>query len=281
MRGRHGSGSSKMTVPVKVKLVAFDLDGTLLGKELLLRPRVLSAIEKMRERGVQGCIVTGRMYRSALPFVRQLQFTAPVVCYQGAAVIDPQTDDVLQDVPLPNAEALELDSYARSSGLHIQLYANDRYYCERRNRYADLYATISGVEPIVVPSLARQFEAWDATKACIIAEPEVAAEQVLRVKALCGDRAYVTRSIPWFIEVMNSNVNKGKSLELVARYLDIPMEQVLAVGDSWNDAPLLRAAGFGVAMGSAPRELLDVADAVVADVENDGVAEAVERFVLA
>lgn len=263
------------------KLVAFDLDGTLLGEELLLRPRVLAAVEKMRERGVQGCIVTGRMYRAALPFARQLQFTAPVVCYQGAAVVDPQTDDVLHDVPLPNAQALELEEYARNCGLHIQLYANDRFYCEERNRYAALYAKISGVEPIVVPSLARQFERWDATKACIIAEPEIVEEHLPRVRALCGDRAYVTRSIPWFIEVMNSNVNKGKSLEIVARSLNVPMEQVLAVGDSWNDAPLLSAAGFGVAMGSAPPELRAVADAVVADVEHDGAAEAVERFVLA
>jgi Cof subfamily protein (haloacid dehalogenase superfamily) len=265
---------------VKYNLVAFDLDGTLLGEELLLRPRVLSAIERMRERGVQGCIVTGRMYRAALPFVRQLRFTAPVVCYQGAAVIDPQTDDVLQDVPLANAKALELTAYAKGNGLHIQLYANDRYYCEERNRYSDLYAKISGVEPIVVPSLERQFETWDATKVVIIAEPEVAAQHLPRVQALCGDEAYVTRSIAWFIEVMNSKVNKGKSLEIVARYLDVPMDRVLAIGDSWNDAPLLKAAGFGVAMGSAPSELRAVADAVVADVESDGVAEAVERFVL-
>ncbi len=272
-----GVPSGKM----KYKLVAFDLDGTLLGEELLLRPRVLSAIEKMRRGGVEGCIVTGRMYRAALPFVRQLHFSAPVVCYQGAAVIDPQTDEVLSDVPLPNAQALELNAYAHRNGLHIQLYANDRYYCEQRNRYSDLYATISGVEPIVVPSLAGQFEVWDATKACIIAEPDVVVEHLPRVQALCGDRAYVTRSIPWFIEVMNSNVNKGKSLQIVARHLGIPMEQVLAVGDSWNDAPLLEAAGFGVAMGSAPAELQRVADAIVADVENDGVAEALERFVLA
>jgi Cof subfamily protein (haloacid dehalogenase superfamily) len=265
----------------KYRLVAFDLDGTLLGRELLLRPRVISAIAKMRERGVDGCIVTGRMYQAALPFVRQLHFTAPVVCYQGAAVIDPQTDDVLQDVPLPNPEALALNAYAREHGLHIQLYANDRYYCEQANRYSDLYAKISGVEPVVVASLARQFETWDATKACIIAEPAVVEVHLPRVRDLFKERAYVTRSIPWFIEVMNHNVNKGKSLELVARYLQIPMSQVLAIGDSWNDAPLLRAAAFGVAMGSAPPELREVADAIVADVENDGVAEAVERYVLA
>jgi hydroxymethylpyrimidine pyrophosphatase-like HAD family hydrolase len=161
------------------------------------------------------------------------------------------------------------------------LYANDRYYCEQRNQYAALYAKISGVEPIVVPSLRRQFETWDATKVVVIAEPEVILEQLARVQNLCGDAAYVTRSIAYFLEVMNSKVNKGLSLEIVARYLGIPLSEVLAIGDSWNDAPLLEKAGFGVAMGSAPPELRDVADAVVADVANDGVAEALERFVLA
>jgi Cof subfamily protein (haloacid dehalogenase superfamily) len=263
------------------KLVAFDLDGTLLGEELLLRPRVLSAIRAMRELGIEGCIVTGRMYRAALPFVRQLQFTAPVVCYQGAAVVDPQSDEVLQDVPLPNSEALALEAYARENGLHVQLYANDRYYCEQANQYVSLYAKISGVEPVIVGSLRRQFETWDATKACIIAEPEVVLEHLPRVQKLCGDRAYVTRSIAYFLEVMNSKVNKGRSLEIVARSLGIALEDVMAIGDSWNDAPLLQAAGFGVAMGSAPPELRQVADAVVADVENDGVAEALERYVLA
>ncbi len=272
---------SEKATAADVQLVAFDLDGTLLGEELLLRPRVRDAIRRMQARDVQGCIVTGRMYRSALPFVRQLRFSAPVVCYQGAAVIDPQTDDVLLDVPLSNELALRVEAYARSNGLHVQLYADDRYYCERRDRYAEMYAHISGVEPIVVQSLPRQFETGDATKACIIAEPDVIARHVPRVRALCGAGAYVTRSIPYFLEVMNARVNKGRALELVAEHLRIGCERIMAIGDSWNDAPLLEAAGFSVAMGSAPAEILAIADARVADVEHDGVAEAIERFVLA
>ena len=262
------------------KLVAFDLDGTLVGKSLEIRPRVLAAIEAMCERGIRGCVVTGRMYQAALPFVRRMRFTTPVICYQGAAVIDTQTDDVLQDIPLPNPQALAVEAYARENGLHVQLYANDRYYCEALDQYAELYAKISGVEPVIVPSLRRQFETWGATKACVIAEPDVILEHMPRVQALLGDRAYVTRSIAYFLEVMNPRVNKGRSLQVVADHLNIPMSDVMAIGDSWNDAPLLQTAGFGVAMGSAPDELRTVADAVVADVENDGVAEALERYVL-
>jgi len=164
--------------------------------------------------------------------------------------------------------------------LHIQLYKNDRYYCQERNRYSDLYAKLSESEPIVVPSLSEEFRFSESTKACIIAEPEVVDREIDGVRQAMGPRAYVTRSIPWFIEVMDPRVDKGKAFELVARTLDIPLERTMAIGDSWNDVPLLRVAGFGIAMGSSPPELRAVSDAVVGDVATDGVAEALERFVL-
>jgi len=234
----------------------------------------------MRALGVQGCIVTGRMYRAALPFARGLGFDAPVICYQGAAVIDPLKDEVLLDVPLANEAALEVEAYARSRNLHIQLYKNDRYYCEERNRYSDFYARLAESEPVVVPSLREEFRYSDATKACIIAEPEVVDREIDGVRQAMGTRAYVTRSIPWFIEIMDPNVDKGKALALVARRAGVPLEETMAIGDSWNDIPLLRAAAIGIAMGSSPAELRAVSSAVVSDVAHDGVAEALERYVL-
>lgn len=262
-----------------MRLVAFDLDGTLVAEDLTIRPRVRAAVARMQQAGIAGCIVTGRMFRSAKPFVDMLGFTAPVVCYQGAAVVDPASGTFIRHTPLPNEQALELESYARNNGLHLQLYADDRYYCEERDGYAQMYERISGVAPVVVSSLRQTFASRDATKAVIIAEPEILAGQLDQVRELFGRRAYVTRSIPWFLEVTNSAVNKGKALEFVASRLGVPMEHTLAIGDSWNDEPLLRVAGFGVAMGSAPEELRAVADAVVDDVEHDGVAEALERYV--
>lgn len=260
--------------------MAFDLDGTLIGEDLRVRPRVADAIAAMRARGVQGCIVTGRMYGAALPFARALGFEAPLICYQGAAVVDPLKDSVLLDVPLPNEAALEAEAYARSRNLHIQLYKNDRYYCEERNRYSDLYARLSESEPVIVPSLREEFRFSDSTKACIIAEPEVVDREIDGVRQALGTRAYVTRSIPWFIEVMNPKVDKGKAFALVAQTVNVPLEETMAIGDSWNDIPLLEAAAFGVAMGSAPPELRAVSAAVVSDVAHDGVAEALERYVL-
>jgi hydroxymethylpyrimidine pyrophosphatase-like HAD family hydrolase len=101
------------------------------------------------------------------------------------------------------------------------------------------------------------------------------------LKTLLGDRAYLTRSHVDFVEVLSPDINKGEALAFVAAKYGVTIAETMAVGDAWNDVPLISAAGIGVAMGSGPPELFAQADAVVGDVEHDGVAEAIEKFVLA
>ncbi len=265
---------------MKFRLVAFDVDGTLVDRTLRISENVREAVRRMRAAGIAGCLVTGRMYRSTLPFARELNFEAPIVCYQGAAIIDPVTDEVLEHVALGNEIVRELIGVTESDGMHLQLYRNDEYYCEARNRYSELYARLALTEPVVVPSLREAFAYSPATKAVIVAEPPVAAEYAAALAARFGRRAYVTRSLPEFVEVLDSSVDKGAALRFVADRLGVAMEETLAIGDSWNDAPLLRAAGFGVAMGSAPPELREIAGACVGDVAHDGVAEALATYAL-
>ena len=265
----------------RIELIAFDLDGTLVGRNTGVRPRVRAAVAGALTSGVRGCVVTGRMYKSALPLVRDLGLDGPVICYQGAAIVDSSTDKVLRDVPLGNREVRELTRLFAGDPVHLQLYRNDNYYCESRSRFSDLYAGIAGVEPIVVDSLAETFADSAATKAVIVADPVDAERQQARLSAHFGERAYVTRSYPEFVEVLDRNVDKGEALRFVARRLGVDMDRVLAIGDSWNDVPLLKAAGTAIAMGSAPPELRAVADAIVADVSGDGVAEAIETYVMA
>jgi Cof subfamily protein (haloacid dehalogenase superfamily) len=263
-----------------IKLVALDVDGTLVGRDLNISPRVRDAVARMRGAGIQACLVTGRMYRATLPFVRELGLDAPVVCYQGAAVIDPASDELLRHLALENDVVREVIAAAETAHAHLQLYRNEEYYCEARNRFSELYASLAAHEPVVVPSLRETFAYSGATKAVVVADASDAARYEAQLRALLGERAYVTRSLPEFVEILNPRVDKGEAMRFVAARLEVPMSQVMAIGDSWNDAPLLQAAGLGVAMGSAPEELRALAGAVVADVSHDGVAEAIDRFVL-
>jgi Cof subfamily protein (haloacid dehalogenase superfamily) len=264
-----------------IRLVAYDLDGTLIGHDLRISPRVAQAVERARNAGIAGCVVTGRMYRAALPFARELHLDAPIVCYQGAAIVDPTTDAVLFDRPVQNDVVRDLIATTQADGVHLQLYRNDEYYCEARNRFSDMYAALAMTEPVIVPSLREAFAYSPATKGVVIADAAVAAEYEARLRAALGKRAYVTRSLPEFVEVLDPHVDKGIALQFVAQRLGVSLEEIAAIGDSWNDLPLLEAAGIRIAMGSGPPELKSAATAVVADVAHDGVAEALERYVLA
>lgn len=262
------------------RLLALDLDGTLVGADLTISSQVKTALQEAREQNVAACIVTGRLYRATRRFVAELGLTTPVICYQGAGIYDATTGALLRAKPLSNAMTLRVTRAAKDEGMHVQLYAGDDYFVEELNEYSELYTRLAGVEPVVVASLEESFARRDSLKVVLIAHAERAAECLMKARAFCGEQAYVTRSFPEFIEILDPTVNKGEALQFVCSLVGVSLCDVVAIGDSWNDAPLLDAAGFSIAMGSAPLELRARADAVVGDAENDGVAEAIHKYVL-
>ena len=261
-------------------LLALDLDGTLVEPRKPVRAAVIDAVKKAIAAGVRATIVTGRMYVGAKPFAQVLDLDGPIVCYQGAVVADARSGRFEREVPLPNAIALRIYHAAKAAGFHVQFYRDDRFYVEENNAYAQLYARTSGIEAVVVPSLPDAFAGRDSTKVNIVTDVARTPAAFELMERTVGRDAYVTRSNPEFVEMMSPQVDKGAALRIVAERVGVPMERVMAIGDSYNDLPLLQAAGFSIAMGSAPDELKAQADAVVGDVEHDGVAEAIERFVL-
>ncbi|MBV8532116.1 MAG: HAD family phosphatase [Candidatus Eremiobacteraeota bacterium] len=264
----------------RARLVAFDVDGTLIGRDLAISRGVRDAIARMQRAGIMGCLVTGRMYRATIPFARELGFDAPLICYQGAAIIDPATDEVVAHTALANDIVREVIARAERDRMHLQLYRNDEYYCEAQNRFSEFYAKLSMTQPVIVPSLREAFAYSPATKAVVIADAAAAEQYAEKLAREFTGRAAVTRSLPEFVEVFDLGVDKGVALRFVAGRLGIGNDETVAIGDSWNDAPLLEAAGLAIAMGSSPPELRAISDAVVGDLEHDGVAEAIDKYVL-
>ncbi len=270
-----------MPLSTRIGLVALDLDGTLIGEDLVLRPRVREAIAAARAAGVAVTIVTGRMFAATRSFARALGIDGPIVCYQGAAVFDAGSGAVLRQVNVRQDVTREVLDWAHAHGVHAQCYGGDALYVEAINTFSKRYTDLARVEPVVVPSLRDAFAERPTIKIVLVDEADRAAQHLAALHVLLGDRAYLTRSHADFVEILDPGVNKGEALAFVAQRYGVSLDATLAVGDAWNDVPLLDAAAVGVAMGSGPPELLARADHVVADVAHDGVAEAIERYVLA
>ncbi len=274
------SNAPPMISAPPIRLVALDLDGTLIGEDLVVRPRVRRAVEAARARGVAVTIVTGRMFAAARPFATTLGIDGPIVCYQGAAIFDVATSAALRETPVTQDVTREVLEWAHEHGVHAQCYADDRLYVDEINRFSRRYTELARVEPHLVPSLRDAFAQRPTIKIVLVDDPDAAARHLAALKPLLGERAYLTRSHVDFVEVINPAVNKGEALAFITERLGVSLDATLAVGDAWNDVPLLDAAAVGVAMGSGPPELLARADHVVGDVAHDGVAEAIERYVL-
>jgi Cof subfamily protein (haloacid dehalogenase superfamily) len=225
-------------------------------------------------------IVTGRMFAAARPFARAIGIEGPLVCYQGAAIFDVASGCVLREIPVRQDVTREALAWADAHHVHAQCYADDRLYVQEINRFSKRYTDLARVEATVVPSLQAAFAERPTIKIVFVDDPANALRYLEELSVLLGDRAYLTRSHPDFVEIVDPHVNKGEALAYVAQSYGATLAETLAIGDSWNDVPLLEAAGIGVAMGSGPPELLARADALVGDVAHDGVAEAIERYVL-
>lgn len=265
----------------RIRLIALDVDGTLVGADSTISPRVREAIANAKARGVETTIVTGRMFAAARPFAQTLGITGPIVNYQGAAIFEAGTGKILRQTPVHQDVTREVLDWANAHDVHAQCYANDTLFVQQINQFSKRYTDLAKVEPVVVPSLRDAFADQSTIKIVLVDDPARAERHLATLRALLGERAYLTRSHVDFVEILSPDINKGEALGFVAAQYGVTLAETMAVGDAWNDVPLITAAGIGVAMGSGPAELFAKADAVVGDVAHDGVAEAIERFVLA
>jgi Cof subfamily protein (haloacid dehalogenase superfamily) len=269
-----------------ISLIALDLDGTLIGDDLVLRDRTRAAIGAAIERGVSVSIATGRMATSALRFARQLGIRDPIVGYQGALIraIPEDGDDRLGRLlfhrPLAAAAARETIEWSRSIGLDPHVNHLERFVIRADDPRAEDYSSWLGGRAVIVDDLI----AWvrrPVSKVIAVSEEPIDHAVLDVARGRFEGRAAVTISHPRFLEFLQPGVSKGAAIGWLARRAGVPLSNVLTIGDQFNDLEMIAAVGHGAAMPHAPLPVRAAARYIAPSLAEEGVARLIEQLVLA
>jgi Cof subfamily protein (haloacid dehalogenase superfamily) len=233
-----------------------------------------------RSIGIHVLIATGRMFRSARPYAATAGIEEPLICYQGALVADPVRGDVLLHRPIALPLALEAIEAVEAEGFPLNCYVDDQLFVARATPESDRY---SGFQRIPVKEVGP-LRAWldrPPTKLVTIGDPDALDELEVRLKAQFGQRLFISKSLPYFLEFASPEVSKGSGLAFVAKRLGFSLERTIGVGDGENDVELLEWPGYAVAVANAHEKLKAIADLVCPAAADEGVAQLLEAVVRA
>jgi Cof subfamily protein (haloacid dehalogenase superfamily) len=264
---------------LKYKLLAADLDGTLIGEDFIISPKVKDSVRRAMEK-CRFTIATGRAFGSTLPFAQELGVNAPLICYQGGLVKDHLSGQVIyeQSVPLPLAQ--ELIRFTRQRGLHLNVYLDGRAYVERMTPEARYYTRITKAAVYPVGDILAFLDRNPMKFIIILSDDGATKPLIAELGALFTGQMRFVRSYPRFVEGIPLDVSKGHALACLADHLGLSLEETIGIGDNDNDLELVERAGLGVAMGNASPALKAAADYIAPPVKEGGVIEVIERFVL-
>lgn len=262
------------------RLIAMDLDDTLLTDELTVSEPTLQAMKEATARGVHLTIATGRMFDSAQKIARQVGLNVPIITYQGALIKNLMDEEVLYERSISVDVATQVYDYCLKHGLHIQSYIDDKLYTPEDNDKIRGYAKQSSIPYTIEPNFTRIIHHDKQTKLIIIDDPAKLDAILPELKAFFGNRAYITKSKPNYLEFMHPEGTKGHALRFLAAHYGIPMEETIAMGDAMNDHEMVEAAGLGVAMANAVPALKEIADFITLSNNDNGVKHVIDKFIL-
>jgi Cof subfamily protein (haloacid dehalogenase superfamily) len=269
----------------RIRLVALDLDGTLIGPDLRLPPRTAATIRAVVAKGVHVALVTGRMTTSALPYALELGLRDPIVGLQGALVREMpppgsrRLGRLLLHRPLAADVARDALAWCRAAGLAPHVNHLERMVLPAAADDDEDYSRWNFGRVVRVPDL----DAWlrhPVTKVIAVAPPPRAEEALPAAWEAFAGRADVTVSHPMFLELLAPGVNKGQAVRFLARRLGVDLRDALAIGDQLNDREMIEEVGTGVAMAGSPEAVRSAARIVAPPLEEEGAAQVLEELVL-
>ena len=274
---------------MKHRLLALDIDGTMLNSSSYLTARTKEAIKSLKSKGYQVTLVSGRRPMLMLDYARELEITAPIVSFNGALIYSAEEMQILERtaIPLYLVSELMVSWSNEDIGMRISTGAllGVQNYCVgklsvKSNNLLPAQMANPDDDLRIDSSLAIDFDPMRLMVGGsfeLTSRAKELAEEAISVGNLT---VFHTQDYDgtWYFEILPSGVTKAKGLDTVCKLLGISMQETIAIGDQKNDIEMIKASGLGIAMGNAVAELKDVADAVIGHHDEDGLAAYLEQL---
>jgi Cof subfamily protein (haloacid dehalogenase superfamily) len=264
------------------KLVALDMDGTLLNSNKTISKENLKAIQNAKEKGVKVVLATGRPIKGIEKYLSELNLISEndyAVAFNGAVVQNTKTGEVLSKTLMTINDVGYL--YNLSKELHLNIHISTLTSCitPKLNEYTQHEADLNGLD-IEISDFKHIDPNTTIVKVMFIDHESLLNNAIKKLPNEIYNKYTVVRSAPFFLEFINKEVNKGVGVDILAKNLGIKKEEVICMGDAGNDIHMIEYAGLGVAMGNAFPEIKKIANYITKTNEENGVAHAINKFIL-
>lgn len=264
------------------EMIVLDLDDTLLTEDLVISERTRSALLQAQRASVRVVLASGRPTGAMKRYAEELElsrFDGFLISFNGAVITDCATGETIFRKSLSRQQMGEIHDLAQAHGAGILGYHNDRIITPKKNPWTAVESKLTGL-PVEEVADFKGLIDEESVKVIVVDEPERLSALSETLRPRVAGRLNMALSKPFFLEFTDQGINKKESLGVLCERLEVLPAAVMAVGDSFNDIGMLELAGLAVCMGNGRDEVKAIADFVTASNMEDGVAAAVERFVL-
>ncbi|MEY8462724.1 sugar-phosphatase [Streptococcus merionis] len=268
---------------MSIKLVAVDIDGTLITDQRQITPEVFDAVQDAKAQGIKVVIATGRPIAGVKQLLSELKLDEPdnyVITFNGGLVQDTATGADIISETMSYDDYMDIELLSRKLGVHMHAITKDGIYTANRNigKYTVHEATL-----VSMPIFYRTPEEMadkDIVKMMFIDEPDILDTAIAQLPAEFYEKYNVVKSTPFYLEILNKTVSKGEAIKHLAETLGLSMDQTMAIGDEENDRAMLEIAGTPVVMENGNPELKKIAKYITKSNNDSGVAHALREWVL-
>lgn len=263
-----------------IKMIVSDLDGTMIDETHRIPAPNVEAVKEALAAGIIVTFATGRMYNSAKPYAEELGITAPLITYNGA-VVKTVDGKLIGDSYMDSAVVKEVLKYCFDKNIYVQLYSEGEFYYVEKTEKARIYEKAAGIKGHTAGREGMFARTENVEKLLIVgATSEIADDIVVDLNIRFSGLLAAMKSTDVYIEIIKPSVSKAGAMLMLAERYGIAVDEIMALGDSFNDISMLKAAGCSVAMGDAEDIVKETARYVTGNCADGGLAEAIRKYAL-